>query len=263
NLDRLLELAPQAKILTSFLGFGKLMLQGVDVSRIEVIQPSDTLHINGREIKVIQPAYFDAPETIGFYDTKAKLMFCSDCFGATFNRPYSNIDHVPFAALEAGLSGWLDIDTPWLKNANWQWLLPRLDDIENMGAELLISSHLPGVVKDIHKLVECLKKVYWQHNPSSDQLTVSNNVNTVKAFFSGTHHPDPEQLDVIDKTVAERVITHGFPAGQEPYDRQSYKQFFLTFRQSFSDMTYVVNNIIADGQLVSCYFEINVKHSGE
>src|SRR5262245_13854680 len=39
NLDAVLALAPQAKVITNFLGMAKMMLQDRDVSRVQLIAP--------------------------------------------------------------------------------------------------------------------------------------------------------------------------------------------------------------------------------
>ena len=58
-------------------------------------------------------------------------------------------------------------------------------------------------------------------------------------------------VDVIDETVGSRITCHGFP-GTTITDHESYKGFFRTFRQSFTDMDWKVHALVADGQLRLC-----------
>jgi predicted ester cyclase len=94
----------------------------------------------------------------------------------------------------------------------------------------------------------------------SDRLErIEANKTVVRRFFDGTH---TGQLDVIDDTVAEDIVTHGFPGGANPHDRESYKQFFRGFAQSFSDMKFEILAMVADEHHVAVRFKIDVVHTG-
>ena len=91
----------------------------------------------------------------------------------------------------------------------------------------------------------------------------TRNLAVVKQFLNGTHHPDLEMLSVIDDTVSENVVTHGFPVGLEPRCRESYKQFFIVFRTAFTDMKFEVENFVSEGDFICCNFNVSVSHSAE
>lgn len=84
----------------------------------------------------------------------------------------------------------------------------------------------------------------------------------VLRFLNGTHSRDLKDLCVIDSTVADRVVCHGFPGGN-PFDHESYKAFFRVFRRSFDDMDWTVHNLVAEGDHVSARWEIAATHCGE
>jgi flavorubredoxin len=160
NLRSLLEVTTESKILTSFLGFGKLMLQGFDASRIQVVEPGVEIFINGRQFKILKPPYYDAPETIGFLELNSKILFCSDCFGAVFNDEYSNIDEISDETLKAGLDNWIKVDTPWLKSSKKSWLVSEIHQIKSYDSKLLLSSHFPGKIEKIDRMLDSLLDVY-------------------------------------------------------------------------------------------------------
>lgn len=93
-------------------------------------------------------------------------------------------------------------------------------------------------------------------NPSTG--TIEANKSTVSRFFAGTHSG---QLDVIDRTVAADIVTHGFP-GDNPTDRESYKQWFRDFGTAFSDMRWETLALVADETHVAVRFKIDVTHVG-
>jgi steroid delta-isomerase-like uncharacterized protein len=92
--------------------------------------------------------------------------------------------------------------------------------------------------------------------------TTARNRAVVARFLTGTHSKDISDVDVIDDTVAENVVCHGFP-GPEISDHESYKNFFRVFRQSFDDMDWTVNALVADEQFVAAHWEIQATFVGD
>lgn len=88
------------------------------------------------------------------------------------------------------------------------------------------------------------------------------NRRVAERFLAGTHSHDIEDVAVIDTTVVAAPVCHGFPGG-EPSDRESYKNFFRTFRQSFTDMDWKVHALVADESYVSARWQIWATHSGD
>jgi predicted ester cyclase len=93
----------------------------------------------------------------------------------------------------------------------------------------------------------------------SNQSLIEANRATVMRFFDGTHSGN---LDVIAETVAENIVTQGFPGGFNPASHDEYRQFFLQFAQGFSDLRYDVLSVVADERQVAVRFLIEVTHSG-
>lgn len=96
----------------------------------------------------------------------------------------------------------------------------------------------------------------------SAPATIERNRRTVEAFLAGTHSRNIEDVAVIDRTVGETIACHGFP-GFTITDRESYKDFFRTFRRSFSDMGWTVHALVADEEFVAARWEIEATHSGD
>jgi predicted ester cyclase len=87
---------------------------------------------------------------------------------------------------------------------------------------------------------------------------IDANVATVRRFFDGTHAGD---VDVIDETVDEAIVTHGFPGGS-PQSRQQYKDWFRGFGASFSNMAFETPTIVADESHVVVRWRVSVDHTG-
>jgi steroid delta-isomerase-like uncharacterized protein len=88
--------------------------------------------------------------------------------------------------------------------------------------------------------------------------TVAANRATVSRFLAGTHGGD---LAVIDETVSEGIVTHGFPGGN-PASREQYKQWFRSFGAAFSNMRFETTVTVADETHVAVRWRVTVDHSG-
>lgn len=97
--------------------------------------------------------------------------------------------------------------------------------------------------------------------PSKTELIARNRATALR-FLNGTHSRDIADVAVIDDTVAPEVTCHGFPGG-DPVDHESYKNFFRTFRKSFTDMDWTVHALVADEHYVSARWQIRATHSGD
>lgn len=160
NLDRILEVAPKAQVLTNFLGAGKMGMMGVgDMARIRVLAPDEVVEIGGRRLHQVKPPYYDAPETMGFFDETDRVLFAADAFGALLPGPVSDIAEVDPDTLRDGLVGWSSIDAPWLTQIDREALGRTLSALERMDPALVFSGHLP-VAHDMRGLTRQVADAY-------------------------------------------------------------------------------------------------------
>lgn len=152
NLQAVLEAAPDATVVTSALGRGKIMLQGLPTDRVHLLEHGQALPLPDRELLALRPPYYDAPETLGFLDRASGALFVSDCFGALLPGPASNLDTVAEDVLRAGLLAWSSIDAPWLTDLSPNQLARRLAEVQAWNPTWILSSHLPPVHGDARQL---------------------------------------------------------------------------------------------------------------
>ena len=88
--------------------------------------------------------------------------------------------------------------------------------------------------------------------------TVERNRATVARFLDGTHSG---RFEVIDETVAEGIVTHGFPGGN-PASRDEYKQWFIGFQSGFSIVGFETLAMVADEEKVAVRWRFTVDHTG-
>ena len=143
NLAQVLIEAPKLRVITTFLGMGKMLLRELPVDRVFLLNPGQHLNIGDRRLVAIRPPAFDAPETTGLFDTKTRALFSADCFGALMKEPAeAAADMVP-SDLREGLVTWTTVDSPWLHLADEHKFDRSLDLIRKLDPTVILSHHLP------------------------------------------------------------------------------------------------------------------------
>lgn len=160
NLGRILDLAPNARVVTNFLGAGKMgMLGAGSPERLRLLEPGEVFELGGRRLHQVKPPYYDAPETMGFFDEAERVLFAADAFGALLPGIAGTIEEVPEDALREGLVAWSSIDAPWLAQMDQTALGRILDDLDRIDPAHLLSGHLP-VTHDLGTLTGILRTAY-------------------------------------------------------------------------------------------------------
>lgn len=158
NLEKVMALAPQATVVIAGLGAAKFGLRGdFDMSRLHILEAGQRLDVGDRELVSIKPIIYDAPETNGFFDTKTRLLFSADAFGALVDQAYEETWAIPEEILRDGQTAWASVDAPWLGWANKSWFEQLLSDVERLDPSTIISGHLPATSAPmIHKVLSNL-----------------------------------------------------------------------------------------------------------
>jgi glyoxylase-like metal-dependent hydrolase (beta-lactamase superfamily II) len=154
NLEKLMALAPNAKVVIAGLGAAKFGLRGdFDMSRLHVLEAGQRLDVGDRELVSIKPVIYDAPETSGFFDTKTRVLFSADAFGALLDAPHEETVAIPENVLRDGQTAWASVDAPWLGWADKGWFGKLLSDVEKLDPSTIISGHLPATSAPMIKKV--------------------------------------------------------------------------------------------------------------
>jgi hypothetical protein len=114
----ILEAAPSARLITTFLGMGILTLEHeIDPHRVFLLNPGQSFDLGDRQLTAFRPPVYDSPATTGFYDQSTGTCFTSDCFGSPMATPelttVDDIRDVPYDDLIAGQRLWATVDSPW------------------------------------------------------------------------------------------------------------------------------------------------------
>jgi glyoxylase-like metal-dependent hydrolase (beta-lactamase superfamily II) len=146
NLRPVLDAAPDARVVTTYLGMVKLGLLGLPLDRVHLLNPGDTLDVGDRRLICLRPPSFDAPDTTGLFDSRTRALFSADSFGALLDAPVSTAAEIPPEDLRDALVMWSTVDAPWLHAVDEGKYGRSLDFVRRLEASIVLSAHLPPAV---------------------------------------------------------------------------------------------------------------------
>jgi len=161
GLFDLLEAAPRAKVVTTFLGVGIMSTERpLPLDRVHLVNPGQTLDVGDRRLFAFRPPLFDSPATTGFYDPRSRAAFSSDCFGAPLASGElaggSDVRDVPADELRAAQLLWATVDSPWVHGVDRGRYRDSFAELRAMDPATVLSSHLPAAVGRSTQLMETL-----------------------------------------------------------------------------------------------------------
>ena len=157
SLSQVLERAPDARLVTTYLGLGILSLfTEIGAERVYLANPGEQLQVGERSLSVLRPPTFDNPATTALYDAKSRALFSSDSFGALLPHTVESASDLERGVLRDGQVLWATMDTPWLHKVDNNVFASELDAIRRMAPELVLSAHLPPAKSMTDWMVESL-----------------------------------------------------------------------------------------------------------
>jgi glyoxylase-like metal-dependent hydrolase (beta-lactamase superfamily II) len=184
NIQRIMELAPNAKLVTH--GFAALRMSTwwpVPMDRVHAIRSGDDIHVGDRTLTAVAPPLFDNPMSIGVLDRSTGALFTVDAFGALLPEPTQDASDVPPEALAGGMIGWATSDSPWVHLTDPAEFGQILDRVRQVQPRRIFSSHLPAASgTELEEFLRVLQQV-----PTAERYVP----------------PDSEQFAEMIKAMAE------------------------------------------------------------
>lgn len=156
-----LEAAPSARLVTTFLGMGILSIDyQIPPNRVFLLNPGQSLDVGDRKLTAFRPPLFDSPATTGLYDERTGTCFSSDCFGAPMGSP-DQVQAEDIGALSpddllAGQRLWATVDSPWVANVDRAMFHDSLEPLRLRDSPVVLSTHLPPAHRAMPQLLEML-----------------------------------------------------------------------------------------------------------
>jgi glyoxylase-like metal-dependent hydrolase (beta-lactamase superfamily II) len=148
GLYDLLEAAPAARVITTFLGVGILGCENpLPMDRVYLLNPGQRIDVGDRSLAAFRPPLFDSPATTGFFDTRTGICFSSDSFGAVLGSPdhagVPDLADAPQTELKGRQQLWATVDSPWVHNVDQTRFAATLSELFRHDPAWVLSSHLP------------------------------------------------------------------------------------------------------------------------
>ncbi|MFI6145535.1 MBL fold metallo-hydrolase [Streptomyces sp. NPDC051109] len=159
GLFALLDAAPRARLVTTFLGAGEMSCERpLPMDRVFLLNPGQSLDVGDRSLAAFRPPLFDNPATVGFYDDRSRACFSSDCFGAPMPSAETaaggDAAAVGAEDLRAAQLLWASVDSPWVHIVDRDRYLATVAPLREMAPEIVASTHLPPAVGITGRMVE-------------------------------------------------------------------------------------------------------------
>lgn len=157
-----LEQAPQARLVTPFLGMGILSIERpVPPDRVHLLNPGQSLDVGDRELVAFRPPVYDSPATTGFYDSSTGACFTSDCFGAPMldadAAASPDVGGIADSVLVPAQRLWATVDSPWVTGVDRGRFAESLQPLRRLDPPLVLSTHLPPARNRAQELLDVLQ----------------------------------------------------------------------------------------------------------
>lgn len=148
SLMEILTAAPNARLITTFLGLGILSMEyQIGLERVLLLNPGQSLDLGDRRLAAFRPPVYDSPATTGFYDQRTGTCFTSDCFGSPVTSPdlaaVEDIGTLPTDDLLAGQRLWAAVDSAWVTAVDRAAFRASLQPLRELDPSVVLCTHLP------------------------------------------------------------------------------------------------------------------------
>jgi flavorubredoxin len=157
---QVMAMCPKAKLVTNFLGLGKLHEEfDFDPHRIHILNDGDSLDIGDRVVQAIRPPLYDSSATTGIWDPKSEIYYGADCFGVVAEEVPHYTDEMRRADFEDGYFFMNRANHIWFEHVRPEALAAAAEKIKQLNAKMLVSGHGPVERRDVPGMCEMIKRI--------------------------------------------------------------------------------------------------------
>jgi Metallo-beta-lactamase superfamily len=148
GLFALLDAAPRARVVTTFLGLGIMSTENpLPLDRVYLLNPGQSLDVGDRLLTGFRPPLFDNPATVGILDAGSGACLSSDCFGAPLATAAlasaQDSEEASPDELRAAQLLWATVDSPWVHAVDSAKFAATFQPLRDFGPSAIFSTHLP------------------------------------------------------------------------------------------------------------------------
>jgi flavorubredoxin len=144
NLLQVLERCPNATLVANFSITTRLSADlELPAHRMRWLDHGASFDAGDRTLHLVRPPMFDAPSTRGLYDSKSKVLWAVDSFGALVDDEVYELGDVPpdlYAESFDLLNSW---NTPWMEWVDTERFTAHVASSRRLPVEVVASAHGP------------------------------------------------------------------------------------------------------------------------
>ncbi len=142
NLFAVLEVAPQARLVTNYVTLAKLQeAASVPLDRVQVVNPGQRVPGSEGRLTALRPPVYDSPGTVGLHDRATGAVLTVDAFGTYLPEPVEDLRDVTEADVLRGLADFNRMNHPWTALADQVRFDAAVAAVAELRPSLLLSSH--------------------------------------------------------------------------------------------------------------------------
>jgi flavorubredoxin len=191
NLGELMEQCTNAKIITNFLGLGKL-IEGFDMDpeRCYFMNDGDSLDIGDRKVTAVRPPLYDSSATRGLFDHKTGTYFSADCFGAGVDEIFQFTDDMSDKDYEEGFFWMNRINHVWFHHIPKNVIEETAGNLRRLDPARIASGHGPVARNNPVHLLEWVTRI-----SDMEPLRMPSQEEFEKFLSGDADLPDQKKLD--------------------------------------------------------------------
>lgn len=144
NLEYILEHCPNATLIASFPIVNRLAGDyEFPLERMRLLNAGESLDIGDRTITAVVPPMFDSPATRGLFDSKTRLFWAADSFGALHPGAVYEADDIPAELFDPSFEILNLSNTPWAEWLDADRYAAHVRKSAALNAEVIASAHGP------------------------------------------------------------------------------------------------------------------------
>ncbi|MFN2592287.1 MAG: MBL fold metallo-hydrolase [Candidatus Dormibacteria bacterium] len=146
NLIQLLDLCPNARVVTNSVGVGRMGEEWeLPMNRVYFLNDGESFNAGDRILTAIRPPYFDSPATRGLWDPTTRVYYGVDSFGAPVPHACESVTDVPADAYENGFNWFNRANHPWHEFTDPAKIDAQIGRIRALSPDVIVSYHGPAL----------------------------------------------------------------------------------------------------------------------
>ncbi|MFN2581148.1 MAG: MBL fold metallo-hydrolase [Candidatus Dormibacteria bacterium] len=144
NLGPVLEACPNARLIVNWLMWQRTAAEmRLPLARMRWVDDGEHFTAGDRTLVALRPPTFDSPTTRGLFDTKSRIYWATDSFGALVPHHVDRVSDLPLETFQMGFTGFNRTMAPWVALVDEDKFANSVQAIRALEPSCIASCHGP------------------------------------------------------------------------------------------------------------------------